>query len=308
MGTPDFAVPSLLALAGIADIAAVYTAPDKPAGRGRKLQESAVKTVALAQGWPVVQPRSLRTPVAADELRALSPDLVVVAAYGKILPAAILEIPPWGCINVHASYLPRHRGASPIHGAILAGDPETGVTIMLMDEGLDTGPILLQRLIPLPPDTTTGRLTPVLADLGAALLVDAIARWLQGSIVPLPQVDTLATLTRPVTKEDGRLDFTRPAAELERAVRAYDPWPSAWTTTPRGRLRILAAMTGPALPGQPGTLVEEHMEPAIVTGEGSLVLRQVQPEGRRPMDGRDWLNGQRDLLGTVLGAAELVSP
>jgi methionyl-tRNA formyltransferase len=233
MGTPDFAVPSLRALAeyrepgrlwpaGL-DLVGVVTRPDKPAGRGRHVAVSPVKQYAQEHGLPVYQPGPLRRPEALTLLQSLAPDLIVVAAFGQILPAEVLRLPTYGCLNVHASLLPRWRGAAPISAAILAGDAEPGVSIMLMDEGLDTGPVLEQAATPIGLDETAGQLSDQLAELGAETLLRTLPRWLGGAIPPQPQDDARATMTRPLHKEDGRLDWTRPADEVARAVRAYTP-------------------------------------------------------------------------------------
>lgn len=302
MGTPLFAAPSLIALHGGPDeVVAVCTAVDKPSGRGRRLGESAVKVAARDLGLPILQPRTLRSEESIELLRSCRPDAIVVAAYGKILPPAVLGLPPFGAINVHPSYLPRHRGAAPIQGSILAGDAETGVTIMLLDEGMDTGPILAQRLAPLGPAETAESLTNRLAFLGAELLMHTLPAWFDGSVAPQPQIETIATTTAPIKKDDGILDWSLPAVELERIVRAYYPWPSAQTTVAGTRIKILAARVVEIRDGVPGTVSEGADKlPVVATGSGGLALERVQPAGKREQSGAAWLNGHRASVGAVL--------
>ena len=297
MGTAAFAVPSLEALAAApwVELVTVVTQPARPAGRGRALQPTPVQAAAERLGLAVWQPERLRRPEAVAHLRTLAPDLAVVAAYGQILSPAVLAIPPHGCLNVHASLLPRHRGAAPVVGALLAGDTETGVTIMLMDAGLDTGPLLAQARTPITPDETGGALTERLARLGADLLVATVPAWLAGRLTPAPQDEALATMTRPLHKEAGVIDWTRPAVEIERAVRAYQPWPGAATADPAGeRLLIRAARAWPnsggLAPGQGGRSGERLV---VGTGAGALEPVEVQPAGRRPMTYADYLRGRR---------------
>src|SRR5258708_6674580 len=220
MGTPKFAVTILRELAEAHTIVGVVTQPDRPAGRGRQLEPAPVKQFAAQASLPTIQPQRLREPAALAQLQAWAPELIVVAAFGQILRPAVLDLPPRGCLNVHGSLLPRHRGAAPIAAAILAGDSETGITIMRMDPGLDTGPLLATRALDILPDDTTGTLTERLAPLGAGLLLDVIPDYLAGRLQPMTQDEPLATYTPQLKKEDGRLDFTRPVIELERRVRA----------------------------------------------------------------------------------------
>jgi methionyl-tRNA formyltransferase len=302
MGTPDFAVPSLRALvtAGY-QVVAVYTQPDRPAGRGQQLLAPPVKRVAQELGLPVFQPPSLRPAEEVERLAALAPEVIVVAAFGQILRPNVITIPPRGVLNVHASLLPRWRGAAPVPAAILAGDSETGVTIMQIDPGLDTGPLLAQRAIPIAPDDTTGTLTAKLAVLGAQLLVETLPRWLAGEVVPCPQDESQATLAPRIRVEDANLDWTRPAEEIARAVRAYNPWPGARTWWRGKLLTILAAEPDPTLHGEPGeVLLVGRQELAIATGHGALRLREVQLEGRRPLPVAAFRAGQRDLAGLRL--------
>ncbi len=317
MGTPDFAVPSLRALVaatapgviwpGGVDIVGVITRPDRPAGRGRQVAHSPVKQFALSAALPVYQPGSLRRPEAQRQLEALTPNLIVVAAFGQILPPEILRLPTRGCLNVHASLLPRWRGASPVAAAIRAGDTETGVTIMAMDEGLDTGAIIAARATPIGPEETAGALTSRLAELGASLLVATLPAWLEGSARLTPQDESRATLTRPLRKEDGRLDWTRSADELSRVVRAMTPWPGAFTTWNGKLLKVLEAApiprTGGGAPGAcyltpPGT---PDGPLACVCGEGALALRVIQLEGKRALTSADALRGHPGLSAAILG-------
>ena len=305
MGTPDFAVPSLQALARDHQVVGVVTQPDRPAGRGRRLVAPPVKEAAGALGLEVIQPPTLRRPEAVERLVAWRPDLVVVAAFGQILRPEVLAIPPHGCLNVHASLLPRYRGAAPIPAAILAGDERTGVTIMRMDEGLDTGPMLAQADWPIRPDDTTGSLTADLARLGASLLVEALPGWLEGRIAPRPQDDSQATYCRTLQKEDGLLDWALTASHLDRQVRACDPWPGAYTAWAGQRLKILRARPLPGRPGPggagPGRVVDLAPGTGVVTGEGVLELLEVQLAGKSAMDVHAFAQGRRDFVGSTLG-------
>lgn len=293
MGSPEFAVPTLQALAEAYPVVGVVTQPDKPAGRGRKPTPPPVKRIAEALGLPVMQPRRLRAPEAYEQLAAWQPDLIVVAAYGQILRPNVLALPRYGCINVHASLLPRWRGASPIQHAILHGDAETGITIMLMDEGMDTGPILTQEALPIAPDDTAGTLSPKLSALGARLLLETLPGYLAGDIQPRPQPEEGVTYAPLLKKEDGRLDFTEPAAALARRVRAFNPWPGTFTEWQGKLLKIHRAHAAPQpSPGAGERLVVEG-RPAIGTGEGVLVLDEVQPAGKKPMPGEVFLRGAR---------------
>lgn len=303
MGTPHFAVPTLLALGERHQVVGVVTQPDRRAGRGRQVAASPVKELALAQGWPLLQPPTLRSPDAVAQLKDWDPDVIVVAAFGQILHRQVLTLPPYGCLNVHASLLPRYRGAAPIAAAILDGETVTGVTIMHMDEGLDTGPILAQAKCPIAPDDTTVTLTAKLADLGADLLVATLPAWLAGQIQAQPQDDSLATYCKPLQKADGDLDWTRHADHLDRQVRACDPWPGAFTTWQGQRLKVLRARAWPAWRGQakPGQVIELDGGIGVVTGQGVLQLVEVQLAGKNPMTAAVFARGQRDLLGNLLG-------
>jgi methionyl-tRNA formyltransferase len=304
MGTPQFAVPSLQALLRHHDVAAVVTQPDAPAGRGRALVASPVKQAALAAGVPVLQPDSLKPPEVVAHLRDYAPDLIAVAAFGKLLRRDVLNLPPRGCLNVHASLLPRWRGASPISAAIAAGDAATGITIMRMDPGLDTGPLLAQRGEPIRPDDTTGALSERLAALGAELLVEVLPDWLNGGIQPQLQDNALATHCGQLRKEDGRIDWARPAADIERHIRAMSPWPAAWTTWDGKLLRVLRAATASGAPGgAPGIAVIDGRVARVQCGDGALELIEVQLEGKRPIPAGEFARGQRGFSGTLLGAA-----
>jgi len=302
MGTPDFAVPSLQRLHEMYRVVAVVTQPDRPRGRGRKPEASPVKRAAEVAGLPVFQPPSLKDPQAVAFLRDLRPDVIVVAAFGQILRPDVLNLPRRGCINVHASLLPRWRGAAPVAAAIRAGDAETGVTLMLMDEGLDTGPILRARAIPIAPHHTRQSLTEALAHLGADLLADTLPDWLAGNITPRPQDDSRATLAPRIKKEEGRINWQQSAAEIERHVRAFYPWPGTFTHW-RGRLLKIhsvevAAGDGAARP--PGCVFRLGDDIAVAAGEGCVLLRQVQPAGKRRMTAADFARGAAGFIGAQL--------
>jgi methionyl-tRNA formyltransferase len=323
MGTPYFGVPTLQALCDYAapnrvwstglDIVGVVTRLDKRAGRGRVETPSPVKAHAQELGVPVYQPGSLRNPEALTLLRRLAPDLIVVSAFGQILPPEVIHLPPHACLNVHASLLPRHRGASPIPAAILAGDAETGVTIMLMDEGLDTGPIVAQRATPIEPDEVAGELSPRLAELGASLLIEVLPRWLAGGIQPRPQDAARVTLTPILRKENGRLDWTLPAEELARHVRAYTPWPGAFTTWQGRQLKVLGAHplpAAPAVPREPGRVFQAHVQGgrrevlACACGRGALALEMIQLEGKRALTAAEFARGYAPIVGARLGVPD----
>ena len=296
MGTPEFAVPSLRALAEHTTVAGVVTQPDRPAGRGQKLLESPVKALALRHNLPVIQPHRLREPQALEQLRAWRPDLIVVAAFGQILKPAVLDLPPHGCLNVHASLLPRWRGAAPIAAAIAAGDVETGVTIMKMDAGLDTGPMLARRTEAIRPDDTTATLSARLAEVGAALLIQTLPDYLNGALAPQAQDDALATYAPQLKKEDGHLDFTRAAVELERRVRAFNPWPGAFALWNGQPLKVLRARVIESH-GDPGVVRQTLEGLAVTCGEGALLLEVVQPAGKRAMRADEFVRGARGFIG-----------
>jgi methionyl-tRNA formyltransferase len=306
MGTPAFARRVLEVLWETSargwDVVGVLTRPDKPVGRGQQLAVSPVKEFAAQHGIPVQQPSTLRQPVPLADLAALQPDVIVVAAYGLILPQAVLDLPPYGCLNVHASLLPRHRGASPVTGALLAGDNVTGSTIMVMDAGMDTGPILTQASLAIEPGETTGTLTTRLAEHGARLLVDTLPRWLTGQLTPRPQENDQATYTRLVRKEDGQIDWRLPAAQVAWQVQAYEPWPGAYSRWQGRLLKIRRASAAPGGPGVPGMVQVTDSEVSVVCGAGRLVLSEVQLEGKRATDALAFARGQRDFAGSILGS------
>ena len=307
-GTGDIGLPSLKALADSPrhEVVGVITQPDRPAGRDMRPRPPAVKTEALARGIAVAQPERIRKDYSA--LAAWSPDLMVVAAYGQILPVEVLTIPPLGCLNLHASLLPRHRGASPIQASILAGDAETGMTAMYMDEGLDTGDILLMRKTPIFPNETAGGLHDRLAGLAPEVLLDSLELLEKGSAPRLPQDSALATYAPKLGKQDGRLDWREPAELLARKVRAMNPWPGASTRLAGGILKIhLAQESGEA--GDPGTILSAGPEGIIVAaGQGSLVLREVQLEGRKRLAAGDFLRGFPLAAGTKFDLSFSGSP
>lgn len=305
LGSPAFSVPplELIAQAGY-DVVGIVTQPDRPAGRKRVLTPPPVKVAAQNLGLPVLQPETLRDPAAVEQLAALRPDVGIVVAYGEILRQNVLNIPPLGYLNIHPSLLPLHRGPAPVAGAILAGDTETGVTIMQLDRGMDSGPVLAQATVPLPSTARTGPLTEELMLLGARLLLDVLPRYAAGQLALHPQDHSQATYTRLLTRENGRIEWTHPALVIERQVRAYDPWPGAFTTWKGQQLKVLAAAVhhaaSPAdLP--PGTLLPGAVAPLVATGSDALELLTVHPAGKRPMSGGDWLLGQRDAAGQRLG-------
>ncbi|NJN98544.1 MAG: methionyl-tRNA formyltransferase [Anaerolineales bacterium] len=314
MGTPDFAVPALSALIAAAstgggyELVGVVTQPDRPSGRGKQVTASPVKQVAQNAGLKVLQPETLKAEAAVTELTALQPDLMIVAAFGQILRKNVLELPPYGCINIHASLLPRWRGAAPIAAAIRAGDAETGVTLMRMDVGLDTGPMLARRAVPITPQHTGGSLTAELAEVGASLLLETLPAWLAGQITPQPQDNSLATLAPRLKKEQGAIDWAQPALEIERQVRAFDPWPGTFTEGPRGQFKVLAveAMPQAAFPAQieRGTVFKHQGGVYVATGQGAIRLIRVQPAGKKEMPAEAMLNGQPELWGARLGETE----
>jgi methionyl-tRNA formyltransferase len=299
MGTPAFAVPSLRALAQAYAIAGVVTQPDRPAGRGQQVVVSPVKQLALQLGLPLLQPQKLREPEAMSQLAAWKPDLIVVAAFGQILRPAVLDLPPHGCVNVHGSLLPRHRGAAPILAAILAGDSEAGVTIMRMAPGIDTGPMLAKGATPIAPDDTTATLAERLAILGAELLVETLPAYLAGTLIPQPQDEALTTYAPQLEKGDGHLDFSRPAVALERRVRAVTPWPGAFALWQGQPLKILRARLAEAK-GEPGTVVEGEAGPVVCCQPGGLQLLEVQAAGKKPMPAAAFGRGARGFIGAKL--------
>jgi len=304
MGTPDFAVPSLEALVAAGhNVACVYAQPPRPAGRGHQVQASPVQVCAERLGLPVRTPKSLRTPVERRYFAEMKLDVGVVAAYGLLLPLAILETPRFGCFNVHASLLPRWRGAAPIQHAILAGDAETGVTIMQMDEGLDTGAMALTGAVPIGSKTTASDLHDRLAEQGARLIVEAMDRLGKGTLATAPQPETGATYAPKLTREHGRLDWHRPAADLERRVRALTPWPGAWFEAQGERIKVLTAEVVEGVESAaPGTLLDGRL--TFACGNRAVRLTRVQRPGRGPVDGEAFLRGFPLPVGTRLSAAD----
>ena len=295
MGSPDFAVPSLLALVEGWEVVGVVTQPDRPAGRGRKLQPSDVKILAQRLGLPVFQPYSLKDNIAVDQVRNLSPDVIVVAAFGQILKQDILSMPPYGCVNVHASLLPRWRGAAPIQAAVLHDDI-SGVTIMKMNQGLDTGPILSQRSLPIHKSMTAVELSDELAKLGADLLVETLPLYFKGSIEPFPQNEAEATYAPKLEKADGELDFNQPAEFLARQVRAYHPWPGSFSYIKGEQLKVFRAHVHDQQQSVPGKHYIVNEQPAWGTQHGLLVLDEVQMAGKTRLSGEAYLRGTQDWL------------
>lgn len=293
MGSSDFSVAILEQLAQHYKVRGVITQPDKPAGRGKKLTPPPVKTAALELGITVLQPEKLKTPEVFDQLSAWEPDFIVVAAYGKILRQSVLDLPRLGCINVHASYLPRWRGASPIQAAILNGDQSTGVTIMVMDAGIDTGPLLSRQVVAIDPQEDSISLSSKLAGVGGPLLVETLEKYLAGEIKPTTQPEDGATYATMIRKEDGFLDFTLPAAVLERKVRAFIEWPGASMSVGEESLKIRKARVIPGA-GDPGSRIIIERFPCVNTPDGRLMLLEVKPAGKNWMSGADYLRGARN--------------
>lgn len=293
MGSPEFAVPTLLALHANFQVAGVFTQPDRPKGRGRQPVPTAVKTAALELGLPVSQPEDPAAAQAVAILKAWKPDVIVVAAYGKILPEQILNLPPLGCVNLHASLLPRHRGASPISEAILSGDDFTGVCTILMNKGMDTGDILLQMKVPVDREDTAGSLHDKLLEPGADLVVQTLKEMSEGTVRPAPQDDSKATYTRPRSKQDGRLIWSLEAQYLGRVVRAMNPWPGAFCLFSGEPIKVwkAAAENGSASPGRVMAIRDDGI--AVGTGSGLLILREVQAPGKKRMAASDFARGRR---------------
>jgi methionyl-tRNA formyltransferase len=304
MGTPEFAVPSLQSLIDSRhQVVAVVTQPDRPKGRGRKLTAPPVKELALRAGLPVLQPTAIRTAEFREELRGYRPDLFAVTAYGRILPGPLLDLPPLGTINVHGSLLPRYRGAAPVQWAILNGDIETGITIMQMDEGMDTGDILLPGAIPIAAEDTAASLAVKLAELGGRLLVEALAKLQRGELIPKPQEESKATLAPPLTKERGRIDWSDPASAISCRIRGLDPWPTAYTFQNGKRLRLFKpkVVRSPET-GEPGTVLRADREGLLIaTGREALLIKEVQLEGAKRMAVGPFLQGRPLEPGTRLG-------
>jgi methionyl-tRNA formyltransferase len=306
MGTPDFAVPSLQSLYNDPgfEVVGVVTQPDRPAGRGRTITTPPVKQAAQEAGIPVFQPETLRSPEAVQQLRDWACDVIVVVAFGQILRTAVLDLPPFGCVNVHASLLPRWRGAAPIQYALRAGDSETGITIMKMDRGLDSGPIISQQAIPMADQETGESLHDKLAALGAALLPGGLHQYLAGALIPIPQPKEGITLAPTLQKQDGVIDWAQPARLIDQQVRAYTPWPGTHTTLNGEIIKVIRGHVKSSDPGYPlaGTLVADQANLAVQTGDGLYVLDVIQPAGKKPMTGQSYLIGHPDSVGHVLGA------
>ena len=306
MGTPEFAVPTLVSLldAGC-EIVGVYTQPDRRSGRGRRLTTPPVKQAAIVRGLPVFQPASLRRDAESRQhLASLKPDLIVVVAYGLFLPADTLDVPSLGALNIHPSLLPKHRGPSPVATAILDGDTTTGVTLMQLDEGMDSGPIIAQRETEIGSDETTSVLTARLFEMGASLLIDVLPQLRDGEIAATKQDDDNATITRLLKREDGSVDWTRPADNIARQVRAYDPWPGTFTNWNGRQLKVIQASSIDSSVGSvPGTVLELPSGIGVATGDGALLLNRVQVEGRQALDITDFARGYRDFVGSLLGAS-----
>ncbi len=309
MGTPDFSSASLEALLRSDDsVVGVVTQPDRPKGRGQILMPSPVKLLAQREQIPLLQPPKMKDPEFLHALAGWKPDLIAVAAFGRILPPAILSLPPLGCINVHGSLLPKYRGAGPIQWAIVNGETETGITTMLMDEGMDTGAMLLQEAVPITPDDTAGTLSPRLAEVGGRLLVETIARLKAGTLVPRPQDASQATLAPLLKKEDGAIDWALPATSLANRVRGLSPWPGAYISVTGGeRLTIWRAL---ALPGpvtkSPGVIVAlTHEAIHVATGDGILAVMELQPANGRRMAVSQYLAGHPIVVGVQLGGSDL---
>ncbi|HEY4388038.1 MAG TPA: methionyl-tRNA formyltransferase [Ktedonobacteraceae bacterium] len=318
MGTPQFAVPALEALIAHAapgdllpegyEIVTVVTRPDKPAGRGREIVYSPVKQCALQHQIPVWQPGSFKKAANSEALADYKADLFIVAAFGQILPQTVLDQPRYGTLNIHASLLPKYRGADPIAESILQGDKETGTSIMLLDAGVDTGPVLLRRSLGISDDDTTSSLTAKLAEIGAEALLEALPKWIGGSVTPEPQDELKASHTRMLRKEDGEINWSRPASVIARQVRAYTPWPSAYSYWQGKLLKVLKAQAQIAVtdkeivPGIAGVReIAGHRRLVVATGSGILAIQQLQLEGKKAMSAEEFLRGYAQIAGQQLG-------
>ena len=311
MGTPEFAIPCLKHLIlNQYQVVAVYTQPDKPAGRGRALVPSPVKRVALSRELPVVQPVSLKGTETAAQMAKFQPDVIVVAAFGQILPQSGLDIPGYGCINIHASLLPRFRGASPVAAAILAGDEFTGISIMLMEKGLDTGPVLARAQIPISAKDTTGSLTAKLSLIAAQLLLEVLPRWFRGELTPQSQSEAEATYCGSISKEEGEIDWHLSAIDIWRRVRAFQPWPGCYTRWQGKQLKIIEVVPLPeATSLEVGRVLalapaKEGAVFGVNTGDGILGVLRIQLEGKQAMSAAEFLRGQRQFIGAILPSAK----
>lgn len=303
MGTPEFAVPTLLKLMATQEVVGVVTQPDRPAGRGQELRPSPVKVAAAAQHIPLYQPKSLKAPETIEPIRAWHPDMIVVAAFGQILRPHLLNLPPHGCLNIHASLLPRWRGASPIHHAILAGDTETGITLMQMDVGLDTGPMYIQKAVAIHPDETAATLHDRLAELGAEMIGAYLDEILAGVLRPQPQDDSLSTYAPMIQKEAGQIDWSKSAVEIDRHIRAMTPWPGAFTFWEGQMVKILRARPQPtpsSLTNTPGQVMPHADGVLVETGNGGILIEQLQLAGKKVMTTQEFVRGRSDFLTTQL--------
>lgn len=307
MGTPEFSLPGLSALIKSADfeINAVFTQPDKPVGRKQLLTPPPVKILALENNIKVFQPEKIKTEI--DNIRSLAPDLIVVIAYGKIIPQEILDIPRYGCINVHASLLPKYRGAACLNAPILNGDAETGVTIMKMEAGLDTGPILKQAIMKLMGQETLADVHDRLSALGAELLPGVLMEWMAGKIKPQIQNESQASYIKTLAKDDGKIDWAKPALEIERQIRAYNPWPGTFCYDKNNKLiKILAAALSPKAPQNiakkagPGQVYLENGQLTVACGQGSIIILKLQAEGGKALFAKDFLSGHQDFSSQIL--------
>ena len=307
MGTPEFAVPALEKLvSGGYEIAAVYTQPDRAAGRGRVLEEPPVKKAALRLGLQVLQPENLKSPETKIQLVDLKPDAIVVAAFGQILPPLVLSVPPFGCINIHPSLLPKYRGVAPVPAAILNGDEFTGVSIMLLDKGVDTGPVLSIVKVPILPEDTGGLLLEKLSHVGAQLLLDMLPKWFKKEIQPQQQNNSLASYTKMITKEAGEIDWKLPAVDIWRRVRAYQPWPGCYTHWQGKQLKILEAVPLVGFAADtPGFVVAVKQGGAgfgVRCGDSVLGVIKVQIEGKKAITAEEFVRGRQKIIGAVLGS------
>jgi methionyl-tRNA formyltransferase len=305
MGTPAFAVPTLQRLLETDfSVVGVVCQPDRPSGRGKKVQIGPVNALARSQNLPVVQPEKMKDPGFLDTLRTWAPDMIVVAAFGRILPKIILDLPSKGCLNVHGSLLPKYRGAAPIQWAVIQGETETGITIMLMDEGMDTGPILQQEVVPIGPDETAGELAPRMAQVGGTLLASTLPGWVAGTLTPHPQGESGATFAPILKKEDGLIQWDLPARSIANRTRGLSPWPGTYTFLQGERWGILKVKAGCPETGSDGTTFNTLQAPGTITavtkqaihvqtGEGSLSLLAIQPENKKRMAVSDYLAGHR---------------
>lgn len=292
MGSPEFALPSLHLLAQHYQVVGVVTQPDRASGRGRELKSPPVKVLAQELNLPIIQPEKLKE--ATGQIERWNPDVIVVAAFGQILKKEILDLPKFGCINIHASLLPRWRGAAPINAAILAGDEETGVTIMQMDTGLDTGDMLTKRSIRLKPDDTAGSVFQTLSTLGAELLIETLPQIFEGNITPQPQPEEGATYAPMLKKEDGKLNFNHSVYEIERRVRAMNPWPSAWFEWNGNLLKVMRVSVSETKVGEVGNRFTVDGKAAVACADGTIILEEVQPAGKKVMPGKSFMSGVRN--------------